>query len=236
MTQNQIAYWSLQEEKRHNSAQEAENKRANLAKEHEANRTNVANENIKREQNAINSSHYFNVDSETRRANLAKENQLAKELEYKYAGLTHQYASLDNARIIAESQKQVGLAQVGATYASIAQRESESIRHESVVAQNNLANQQLNTQIAASNALMQGRENARKQGTWEREMSIFDQFGVSQAKADLTNTYARTNASNASARKQTTETKVVVPNAISNFVGSVSRVVGSLLLKKGVAK
>lgn len=47
MTQNQIRYWELQEQKRSNQIREAETERANRAKETETNRANVEQENLK---------------------------------------------------------------------------------------------------------------------------------------------------------------------------------------------
>lgn len=47
MTQNQIAYWTLQESRRSNQVREAETMRSNKAKEAENYRTNTANEQIK---------------------------------------------------------------------------------------------------------------------------------------------------------------------------------------------
>lgn len=44
MTQNQIAYWTLQETKRSNLINEAEQKRSNIAREAENTRSNVAKE------------------------------------------------------------------------------------------------------------------------------------------------------------------------------------------------
>jgi hypothetical protein len=46
MTQNQIAYWSLQENQRHNRAAEDETSRSNRAKETETNRANLAKEGL----------------------------------------------------------------------------------------------------------------------------------------------------------------------------------------------
>lgn len=48
MTQNQIAYWKLQEDKRSNLARETETNRSNLARETEEHRSNVASEDIRR--------------------------------------------------------------------------------------------------------------------------------------------------------------------------------------------
>lgn len=47
MTQNQIAYWTLQETKRSNQVREGETERSNKAREWETNRTNVRNEDLK---------------------------------------------------------------------------------------------------------------------------------------------------------------------------------------------
>lgn len=46
MTQNQIAYWNLQESKRHNVVGEGETNRHNVATENETNRHNIATEQI----------------------------------------------------------------------------------------------------------------------------------------------------------------------------------------------
>lgn len=64
MTQNQIKYQELEEERRHNQAVEREQKR-----------TNAENERIKAEQNAINAQHYLVSDTETIRSNQARETE-----------------------------------------------------------------------------------------------------------------------------------------------------------------
>lgn len=51
MTQMQVAYWTLQEEKRANQAKEQELHRSNVAKETETNRANLATERLTRERN-----------------------------------------------------------------------------------------------------------------------------------------------------------------------------------------
>lgn len=48
MTQNQIAYWTLEETKRSNQARETETNRSNSAREAEEHRKNVASEDIAR--------------------------------------------------------------------------------------------------------------------------------------------------------------------------------------------
>lgn len=88
MTQNQIRYWSLREESRHNIVSENENSRHNKASESESNRHNVVTEgqtdkslaenkrhNLVTEQNEGNKVRlgYSNL-AETRRHNMAGEN------------------------------------------------------------------------------------------------------------------------------------------------------------------
>ena len=51
MTQMQVAYWTLQEEKRANQAKEQELHRSNVTKETETQRANLANESLTRERN-----------------------------------------------------------------------------------------------------------------------------------------------------------------------------------------
>lgn len=47
MTQNQIAYWTMQEQKRANRMRERETERSNLEREQETRRSNVRNESLK---------------------------------------------------------------------------------------------------------------------------------------------------------------------------------------------
>lgn len=51
MTQNQIAYWNMQEQKRANLAKESETERSNKAKERETFRSNVAQEGLTHDKN-----------------------------------------------------------------------------------------------------------------------------------------------------------------------------------------
>lgn len=63
MTQNQVAYWNLQELKRHNAATEAETNRANVTAEQETSRKNRASESVQ-----------LMTHQEAVRHNLAQEN------------------------------------------------------------------------------------------------------------------------------------------------------------------
>lgn len=73
MTQNQINYWKLQEERRSNLAQEGETKRSNLAKEAETNRSNIAKETETHRSNVANEGVAFGNLSETQRSHQAQE-------------------------------------------------------------------------------------------------------------------------------------------------------------------
>lgn len=53
MTSNQVAYWSLQEEKRHNRAQENEMVRSNTTREQETERSNKSRESLEHAKNLL---------------------------------------------------------------------------------------------------------------------------------------------------------------------------------------
>lgn len=67
MTSNEVAYWTLQEQKRAALVDEAERNRANLAKEQENQRANMAKEQENYRSNKA-------KETETHRANVASEN------------------------------------------------------------------------------------------------------------------------------------------------------------------
>ena len=80
MTQNQLKFFQLQEDKRHNveaesvaRAQLAESNRHNVVLEDETKRNNQAQEAIQQQANVINSNHYSRMDAEASRHNLATE-------------------------------------------------------------------------------------------------------------------------------------------------------------------
>lgn len=53
MTQNQIAYWNLKENQRHNKVSEDETNRSNVVKETETNRANLEKERLNRAQHKL---------------------------------------------------------------------------------------------------------------------------------------------------------------------------------------
>lgn len=78
MTQNQIAYWSLQETKRSNLIREAETERSNKAKETETNRSNVARETETKRSNLVNEGRNQQlVDAQVHRMEVQNRNDTA---------------------------------------------------------------------------------------------------------------------------------------------------------------
>lgn len=73
MTQNQIAYHTLQETIRSNQAREGETTRSNVARETETRRSNIANELLKHLQNVEAGRHNKATEVETNRTNVANE-------------------------------------------------------------------------------------------------------------------------------------------------------------------
>lgn len=73
MTQNQIKYQQLQEDKRSNLVNEAETERSHRANEAETNRSNVARETETHRSNVANEQLTAARDAETKRSNLARE-------------------------------------------------------------------------------------------------------------------------------------------------------------------
>jgi len=119
MTSNLIAYWSHQEDKRHNRAVEEETKRANVAREVETVRHNLASE-----QETFRSNQAREL--ETHRANVAYEiethrSNLAHELETNRHNIATEYETARHNK----EQESIGRSQVSLGYAQLA----ESIRH-----------------------------------------------------------------------------------------------------------
>lgn len=86
MTQNQIAYWNLQENIRANKAKEGENYRSNLAREIETNRSNVAKE------------------LETNRSNVAQEREALRSHQ-ENERLTQQQRDTERSRTKVQNRK-----------------------------------------------------------------------------------------------------------------------------------
>jgi hypothetical protein len=80
MTQNQINYWRLQEEKRSHLATESETQRSNLAKEAENYRSNLAKETETHRSNVVNEGVAFGNLNESVRSHTAQEDIANREL------------------------------------------------------------------------------------------------------------------------------------------------------------
>lgn len=137
MTQNQINYWKLQEERRSNLAQEGETKRSNLAKEYETNRSNLAKE------------------TETHRSNMASEGVAFGNLSE--AQRSHQAQEALAQQSLAEQVRHSQAVEAEENRSNLA-REAENFRHntsvESETRRSDIANEVLTgTRIAKEAAL-----------------------------------------------------------------------------------
>lgn len=214
MTANQINYWALQEEKRHNSEQETfqreanrETKRSNLSREAEQARTNLANEQIREAGNAINLQHYERLDAETLRSHQQSESLSLAQLESAYAQQATQ-------RYVAETSAGVGYANVAASYANLTE-----------LAQHNRVTEDISYKKEASIANVNARKQALSEKQFAFEQQKYEEYGRTQAQANLMATAAQYAASVAQRGKIEAETKVIVPNTVSNFLGSAARLI-----------
>lgn len=170
MTKNQIEYWKMIEDSRHNKEVERETNRANQAKEQEQQRSNLSNEDIAREKNkltrqanTINQLYNERYLSETERANLAREAVNKQQADISAANLDLGYSQLDNSYRIAGLNYAVGMANVGATYASIAEQNRANIAKETELNRSNLVNEALKwksagTEMYKAQTIRQGQE------------------------------------------------------------------------------
>lgn len=78
MTHNQIEYWSLKEDQRHNRAVETETNRQNVAVLEETKRHNVASENFNLSSLAETTRHNKATETETQRHNIAGEKEVQR--------------------------------------------------------------------------------------------------------------------------------------------------------------
>lgn len=172
MTQNQIAYWSLQETKRSNAAKEKETNRSNLAVEKETNRHNVATELETNRHNVQTELLMSQSNAETLRHNQAVEmtNDFVAKEQQRSNLAQEELSGQRNA--IAASQVSLGYAQLG-----------ETITH-------NRATEELN--------LM----NVRETGRHNRENEYLEagNLGVAQQNATTNFLNVGTGHSNASTR------------------------------------
>lgn len=103
MTHNQIEYWNLQENKRHNTVTEAETGRHNVVTESETQRHNVETEEFNISQLQETQRHNLSTEAETNRHNTATEtNELAKLSETNRHNVATENLSMQDLNIRAD--------------------------------------------------------------------------------------------------------------------------------------
>lgn len=115
MTQNQIAYWAMMENKRHNTAQERENYRSNKVKESETRRANIAGEDIKVTSNALSA---WGNQILQQRANAESKKADTDWLKY-WTDRTYKEDSIANQRLVTANNYKLGEANIQLGYAGL---------------------------------------------------------------------------------------------------------------------
>lgn len=228
MTRNQIDYWRLKEDKRHQKELERETERANRQASRDKRFAAMADLAARNRQAIINSDHYTRMDSETNRHNLELERLQALAHENERARITLGYDQLSNAQTIAHINAGVGYAGVGAQYANIAEMNRANLAREQQLAnelaetmrrnrsQENISQQQLGTQR------LQAYTQARKQSLAEEQ---WRQVGYNQGIANIINTSSQTQLNQARSELTKVQTELA---PVESTIKSATSVINSL--------
>lgn len=227
MTTTQINYWNYVETNRHNlaeeremrranKARESENVRSNMAREAENFRSNTSNEAIKAEQNRINAQ--TNVINQARNAeqvrhNLVSEQHTTRSLDQDQQRIALGYANVDASRYAAGLSYATGMANVAEQQRS------------------HMANEELNTIVAADTSLQKSRDRDVKQQELNLSLKKWD-TGQQQL------TEAQAYSAVQSGRKQATDVKYAPSEQSRKWtetvLGTAGRVASTLLFKRKV--
>lgn len=253
MTRNQIDYWRLQEDKRHNRAVEKETERANRVASTDRRIATDLDYRVRSQANVINRFHLEQqriettrhnraTEGETYRHNYATEQLQASSQEIEKSRIQLGYDQIANQMSIAQLQSatslkvaninaSVGYAQVAATREMTAENRRanqarEAEQHRSNLAQENIARQ--NASTASINASTQARKQNLEESKWKA-------VGYDQATAELTRTraqttssWAQTDAYKAQAEYSSAQAKLAPVNSVSNLIGSGAQVVRAI--------
>lgn len=201
MTQNQIAYWSLEETKRANRVNEGETHRHNTVSEAEMNRHNIATEYETNRHNLQTELLTSQANSENARHNAATE-------------MTANFNAAENARANRERESiqreniQLGYANVGLGYSQLAE-----------TSEHNRATER--QQLLELNETRDYHDETYKH--WNAQDS--NQFLSLGNQSSQTSSNVRLNESNIDYNKHRKVTDTI--NAGSNAVGSAARLIGS---------
>lgn len=246
MTRNQLEYWRLQEDKRHNRRVEKETERANRVASTDRRIAYNLDYMAKREANTINrlynqqyitemNRHNLVVEAETGRHNLEQERLQAQAHANQLKQIQLGYDQMSNAMNIARLQSKtairtatinanVGYAQVAATNAMTAENRRANIAREAETAQHNRAQeniQRAQNVVAQTNASTQARKQDLAESQWKS-------VGYDVAQAELTRTRAQTLQSWATTDYTKTQTKLAPVNTASSIIGNGANVIRAI--------
>lgn len=223
MTRNQIEYWKLVEDKRHNQETERENNRSNVARESENTRTNVANESIKRQANLINQQHFGRSDQETNRHNIAMEQLQDQANQAQREKVILGYAQTQANRDIAAMQTALGYGNLSELTRSNMAREQENTRHntESEYVQNR------NVSVDRINALTKQQEANTRADTLAFQKYQYDTTGRALQQAQTRKTAVDSVLVGSEIKRNAVRNAVDVVNATSGAVRTQSDVLGA---------
>lgn len=234
MTTDQLQYWQLQESKRHNKEQERLSEKASKRESRDRRVAAYLQHKAQTQANKINALHNERYAFEQTRHNVAIENLQAMAHENDLARIQLGYDQLGSQKSIATINAGVGYAQVGATYANIAEQQRTHMAYEQLqqqaqqeILRSNLARESVNRQDATTRQTQAN--TARAQLQFEQDK--WNAVGYDVAMADRVLKGAQTIQAWSSANKMEAETSVVGVNAASNLIGSGANVLRSL---KGV--
>lgn len=246
MTNNQIQYWRLQEEKRHQKAVERETEKNNRRVSQDKRLQAYLEQKARAQANVITGAY-----NEKYLTELSKHNRELEQLQY----LQHQrelaklgfnqqqinlgYDQLANARTVASINAGVGYAQVGAQYANLAElqranlakeelqlrQQNEAMRHNLSAEELGWANQRVGQQ--------QANANTRRQAFEEQKWSS---IGYANEVSKQALTWAQTNQAWANTELSQTQKSLAGVNAVSNLIGSGANVIRAIKGGTNVSK
>lgn len=188
MTHNQINYWTLQENKRHNVSTEGETVRHNVVTEGETNRHNVATENETHRHNVTTEGIDLGKLNETQRHNLVTEGQTNFSLsEQQRHNIATEQLSAGNLAV-SEYQAQTGRQQVGISASAVA----ETSRHnqamegiQSLLASSQAELQSAQSRLTAVNAEWQNKLNMNSSQYTDAQIDkINSEISINQKRLD----------------------------------------------------
>lgn len=234
MTRNQIDYWRLQEDKRHQRETEKETERANRQASRDKRYAADVDAFVRNRQTIINNDHYLRMDTETNRHNVETERLQALAHQNELARITLGYDQMANSKEIANINAGVGYAGVGAQYANIAEMSRANQAREAQLAAD-LAEQIRHNQAGESVARlnvgytgMNAATNARKQNLAETQ---WKEVGKKEGMQRIANLGSQTLLNWARTDLTETQRKLAPINTTINAVGATTDVITSL---KGV--